>query len=151
MRTKIGLFNLFGKPFLFLLAIGMLSQADIYALTAFDAFAFTLAVFTFPYRLAAAVFKLLFAPFVWLSRLVRWIVGRFRPRRPSVSVTVSVLADESDEPEEWGEEPATDKQIGFIRHLGGNPPNELTKREASELIDRLLAEKAKRQREETTP
>lgn len=42
---------------------------------------------------------------------------------------------------EWGDNPATDKQLGFIRHLGGNPPNGLTKSEASDMIDALLVRK----------
>lgn len=42
---------------------------------------------------------------------------------------------------EWGEEPATDRQIGFIRHLGGKPTKGMTKSEASFLIEDLLAKR----------
>ena len=66
---------------------------------------------------------------LWLLRLFG-IVKRKPAPVPQVKVAV-----------EWGDEPATDKQLGFIRHLGGNPPDGLTKSAASDMIDALLAEK----------
>ncbi len=39
----------------------------------------------------------------------------------------------------WGKEPASQKQLGFIAHLGGNPDPCLTMAEASEVIDQLLS------------
>lgn len=39
---------------------------------------------------------------------------------------------------DWENEPATEKQIGYILHMGGHPPDGLTKSDASSMIDRLL-------------
>lgn len=49
--------------------------------------------------------------------------------------------EDDEDDAEWGSEPATYRQLGFIRHLGGNPPEGLTKGDASEMIDALLAKK----------
>lgn len=41
----------------------------------------------------------------------------------------------------WSTEPATEKQIAYIKELGGVPRNSLTKQEASDFIGRLIDEK----------
>jgi hypothetical protein len=79
-------------------------------------------------------FPLLVLPFRFVSWLLRLFgIGKRKPQAAPVSqMRVTV---------EWGDDPATDKQLGFIRHLGGNPPDGLTKSAASDMIDALLAEK----------
>ncbi len=67
-------------------------------------------------------------------RFVLWLLGLFRISKPAPAAQVKVTV-------EWGDEPATDKQLGFIRHVGGKPPDGLTKSAASDMIDALLAEK----------
>ena len=75
-------------------------------------------------------------PFQLIVRFVAWLLRLFgigkRKSAPVSQVRITV---------EWGDDPATDKQLGFIRHLGGNPPKGLTKGAASEMIESLLAEK----------
>lgn len=44
---------------------------------------------------------------------------------------------ESPPADDWGSDSATDKQIAYIKALGGKPKRGLTKEAASELIDRL--------------
>ena len=112
-----------------LFAFGVLSLVGSKAETSNDvrAFAWMCVVIGFPV-------PLLVLPF----RFARWLLGLFgigkrKPQAatvPQEKVTV-----------EWADTPATDKQLGFIRHLGGNPPDGLTKSAASEMIDALLARK----------
>ena len=116
----------------------------------------------FPYFLFGLLFRLFCLPFrfvVWLLRLF----GILRPKPPPLPQRPPPLPQEwgddldpseeeidefypddiedDDDDDEWGSEPATYRQLGFIRHLGGNPPEGLTKIEASEMIDALLAQK----------
>ncbi len=112
-----------------LFALGVLILIGSKAETSSDvrAFAWLCVVIGFPV-------PLLVLPF----RFVAWLLGLFgigkrKPQAapvPQVKVTV-----------EWADTPATDKQLGFIRHLGGNPPDGLTKSAASDMIDALLAKK----------
>ena len=76
-------------------------------------------------------------------RFVAWVLGLFGigKRKPQAAPVTQVRVTV-----EWGDDPATDKQLGFIRHLGGNPPDGLTKGAASDMIDRLLQEKGERQK-----
>ena len=43
------------------------------------------------------------------------------------------------------EEPATDKQLGYLKSLGVEIPENLEKRKASELIDAALAKQERQQ------
>lgn len=112
-----------------LFALGVLILIGTKAEASSDvrAFAWMCVVIGFPV-------PLLVLPF----RFVAWLLGLFgigkrKPQAAPVSqMRVTV---------EWGDDPATDKQLGFIRHLGGNPPDGLTKSAASEMIDALLARK----------
>jgi hypothetical protein len=97
-----------------------------------DAWATSCVIVGFPYSLIPLAFR----PVVWLLRLFG-IVKRKPAPVPKVRVEVTCETSEA----EWGDEPATDKQLGFIRHLGGDPPDDLTKGEASEMIDALLVDK----------
>lgn len=91
------------------------------------AFAWMCVVIGFPAPLLVLPFRFV----AWLLRLFG--IGKRKPQAAPVSqMRVTV---------EWGDDPATDKQLGFIRHLGGNPPDGLTKSAASEMIDALLARK----------
>lgn len=91
------------------------------------AFAWMCVVIGFPVPLLVLPFRFV----VWLLGLFG--IGKHKPQAAPVSqMRVTV---------EWGDDPATDKQLGFIRHLGGNPPDGLTKSAASEMIDALLARK----------
>ena len=77
------------------------------------AFAWMCVVIGFPVPLLVLPFRFV----VWLLDLFG--IGKRKPQAapvPQMKVTV-----------EWGDDPATDKQLGFIRHLGGNPPDGLTK------------------------
>lgn len=112
-----------------LFALGVLILIGTKAEASSDvrAFAWMCVVIGFPV-------PLLVLPF----RFVAWLLGLFgigkrKPQAAPVSqMKVTV---------EWGDDPATDKQLGFIRHLGGNPPDGLTKSAASDMIDALLAKK----------
>ena len=95
-------------------------------------FAWFCVIFGFPLPLLALPF-----------RFVAWVLGLFGigKRKPQAAPVTQVRVTV-----EWGDDPATDKQLGFIRHLGGNPPEGLTKSAASDMIDRLLQEKGERQK-----
>ena len=110
-----------------LLLIGANVKTDGQASDDLLAFAWFCVVVGFP-------FPLLVLPFRFVSWLLRLFgIGKRKPQAAPVSqMRVTV---------EWGDDPATDKQLGFIRHLGGKPPKGLTKGAASEMIDALLAEK----------
>ena len=97
-----------------------------------DAWAVAFVIVGFPYFLLDLAAR----PFVWLFRFVVWLLRLFGivKRKPAPVPQVKVTV-------EWADTPATDKQLGFIRHLGGNPPDGLTISAASDMIDALLAEK----------
>lgn len=110
-----------------LLLIGSSAKTDGQASDDLLAFAWFCVVVGFPFPLLVLPFRFV----VWLLDLFG--IGKRKPQAapvPQVKVTV-----------EWADTPATDKQLGFIRHLGGNPPDGLTKSAASEMIDALLARK----------
>lgn len=88
----------------------------------------------FPLPLLSFVFRFVVAVF----RFVVWVLGLFGivKRKPQTAPIPQMQVAV-----EWADELATDKQLGFIRHLGGNPPEGLTKGAASEMIDALLLEK----------
>ena len=119
---------------LFALGVLLLIGSKAEASSDVRAFAWMCVVIGFPLPLLSFVFRFVVAVF----RFVVWVLGLFgivkrKPQAapvPQMKVTV-----------EWGDDPATDKQLGFIRHLGGNPPDGLTKSAASEMIDALLARK----------
>ena len=91
------------------------------------AFAWMCVVIGFPVPLLVLPFRFV----AWLLRLFG--IWKRKPQAAPVSqMRVAV---------EWGDDPATDRQLGFIRHLGGNPPDGLTKSAASDMIDALLAKK----------
>lgn len=109
----------------FLFVVGVLMLRDGQTSDMAKAWAVAFVIAGFPYFLLE-----------WLGRLFAWVlrlfgIGKRKPAPvPQVKVTV-----------EWGDDPATEKQLGFIRHIGGKPPKGLTKGAASEMIDALLAEK----------
>ena len=110
-----------------LIIIGSKADGDGNASDGVIGFAWMCVVIGFP-------LPLLSLPF----RFVVWVLGLFgigkrkRQAAPTLQTRVTV---------EWADTPATEKQLGFIRHLGGNPPEGLTKSAASEMIDALLLEK----------
>ena len=94
------------------------------------AFAWLCVVIGFPVPLLVLSFRFV----EWILRLFG--IGKRKPQAaPVQQMKVTV---------EWDDEPATDKQLGFIRHLGGNPSDGLTKSSASKMIDELLAKKRAR-------
>lgn len=115
----------------FLFVVGALilfgSNSSSSELDGVDALAVAFVIVGFPYFVLE-----------WAFRLVAWVLGLFgigkrkRQAAPTLQTRVTV---------EWADTPATEKQLGFIRHLGGNPPEGLTKSAASEMIDALLLEK----------
>jgi len=56
-------------------------------------------------------------------------------------ILIFFLGSKKKAPVPWGSEPATERQLGFIDHLGGQPDPTLTKAEASVFIDQLLNRK----------
>ena len=110
---------------LFALGVLILIGSKAEASSDVRAFAWMSVVIGFPVPLLVLPFRFV----AWLLRLFG--IGKRKPAPvPQVKVTV-----------EWADTPATDKQLGFIRHLGGNPPDGLTKSAASDMIDALLAKK----------
>ena len=115
------------RYFLFVVGALILFGSNSFEFDGLDALAVAFVIVGFPYFVLE-----------WAFRLVAWLLGLFgigkhKPQAAPVSqMRVTV---------EWGDDPATDKQLGFIRHLGGNPPDGLTKSAASEMIDALLARK----------
>ena len=125
-----------------LLALGVLilvgTKSD--ALSDVRAFAWMCILIGFPYSLALWLLLLPFRFVAWLLRLFG-IVKRNPKAAPVSKMRVTVEVRGVQDVSEWGDDPATDKQLGFIRHLGGNPPDDLTKSQASELIDALMLQK----------
>lgn len=112
---------------LFALGVLILIGTEAEASSDVRAFAWMCVVVGFPVPLLVLPFRFV----VWLLDLFG--IGKRKPQAAPVSqMKVTV---------EWGDDPATDKQLGFIRHLGGNPPDGLTKSAASDMIDALLAKK----------
>lgn len=115
------------RYFLFVVGALILFGSNSFEFDGLDALAVAFVIVGFPYFVLE-----------WAFRLVAWVLGLFgigkrKPQAAPVSqMRVTV---------EWGDDPATDKQLGFIRHLGGNPSDGLTKSAASDMIDALLAEK----------
>ena len=115
------------RYFLFVVGALILFGSNSFEFDGLDALAVAFVIVGFPYFVLE-----------WAFRLVAWVLGLFgigkrKPQAapvPQMKVTV-----------EWADTPATDKQLGFIRHLGGNPPDGLTKSAASDMIDALLAKK----------
>ena len=107
----------------FLFVVGVLMLRDGQTSDMAKAWAVAFVIAGFPYFLLE-----------WLGRLFAWVFRLFGigKRKPAPQMRVAV---------EWGDVPATEKQLGFIHHLGGNPPKGLTKSAASDMIDALLAEK----------
>ena len=106
-----------------LILIGTKSEAS----SDVRAVAWMCVVIGFPAPLLVLPFRFV----AWLLR--RFGIGKRKPQAaPVPQMKVAV---------EWADTPATDKQLGFIRHLGGNPPDGLTKSAASDMIDALLAKK----------
>lgn len=91
-----------------------------------DIWALAVVIACFPYGLIALVFR------------------PFRKRKPVPVPRVRVEVSCETSGVAWGDELATEKQLGFIRHLGGDPPEGLTKSAASEMIDALLVDKNER-------
>ena len=120
------------RYFLFAVGVLLLIGKGSREMGMVDAFALAFVIVGFPYFLLDLVVRL----FVWLFRFVVWLLRLFGivKRKPAPVPQVKVAV-------EWADTPATDKQLGFIRHLGGNPPDGLTKSAASDMIDALLAEK----------
>lgn len=121
-----------------LLLLGAFMWFDMCRTRRFDAapWATTFVVVGFPYSLALWLLLLPFRVLRWLLRLFG--IGKRKPSNgPPFTVEVRGVQGVS----EWGDDPATDNQLGFIRHLGGTPSDGMTKSQASEMIDALLLQK----------
>lgn len=121
-----------------LLLLGAFMWFDMCRTRRFDAapWATTFVVVGFPYSLAWWLLRLPFRILLFLLRLFG-IVKRKPAHGPPFTVEVRGVEGVS----EWGDDPATEKQLGFLSYLGGNPSKGMTKSQASEMIDALLLQK----------